>query len=140
VCRAGCAAPWWPGGAEQDLDGVANVHDQSSSWLEKQWGRSAVIRDGYSGVAPVGSYRPNAFGLYDVHGNVWEWTADWYCGNGFQWQPGQDRSGPASGVRVIRGGSFHFPAFHARCAFRYWGAPSLADYDLGVRAVLRLPE
>ncbi|MFO1078286.1 MAG: bifunctional serine/threonine-protein kinase/formylglycine-generating enzyme family protein [Planctomycetota bacterium] len=139
ACRAGSPLPWWCGDDEGSLDGVANVHDASSGWLEKQWGRTAAIRDGFTGPAPVGTFRANAFGLHDVHGNMWEWTADWYVGNGLEWQPGVQRSGPQSGVRVVRGGSFHFPPFHARSAFRYWALPTLQDFDLGVRAARRLP-
>ncbi len=74
---------------------------------------------------PVGSFPPNAWGLADMHGNVWEWTADWY--GPFDPSDGGsiDPRGPASGdKRVIRGGSWYLDANSARCALRYTDAPT----------------
>jgi sulfatase modifying factor 1 len=69
-----------------------------------------------------------------MHGNVWEWTNDWYG----PYNPRQDYDPPGadSGVtRVIRGGSWHFDANSARCALRYTHAPQLSGYSLGFRVV-----
>jgi len=73
-------------------------------------------RDGYEGVAPAGCFEPNAFGLYDMIGNVWEWTANWYApghedGEGGSLSgPPADRSydprNPGVAVRVVKGGSY----------------------------------
>src|SRR5437588_9529074 len=63
--------------------------------------------DGYVGTAPVDAFRPNAFGLYNVTGNVWEWCADWYDAGYYAAAPRRNPSGAADGTRrVIRGGSY----------------------------------
>ena len=58
-------------------------------------------------TAKVGSYAANAFGLYDMHGNVWEWCQDWYDENYYKNSPKEDPPGPAQGLhRVVRGGGW----------------------------------
>jgi formylglycine-generating enzyme required for sulfatase activity len=83
------------------------------------------------GTAAAGSYLPNAWGLYDLHGNVWEWCLDW-CAT----YPGtvSNPGGPASGAnRVIRGGSWDYWAEHCRAATRGWNGPNESYRRIGFR-------
>jgi len=91
--------------------------------------------DGFLYTAPVGSFKVNAFGLYDMHGNALEWCQDW--GGPYSELDQSDPTGPASGERlVLRGGSWRYLPINLRCACRIMRHPA-DGYDVtGFRLVL----
>ena len=141
ACRAGSAARYQTGDDPKALGAAGNVFDQSTARIWPQWREQALpSSDGFAFTAPVGSFAPNAFGVHDMHGNVWEWTADWYGEHWYARSPADDPQGPPTGaVRVRRGGSWHTWPFYARCAFRNWNTPQARYVLVGIRLVLDSP-
>jgi formylglycine-generating enzyme required for sulfatase activity len=125
ACRAGTTTPFHFGsqlnGRQANFDGTVSYGTNTKgTYLEK--------------TTSVGKYPANAWGLYDMHGNVWEWCSDWYG----QYPSGSvtDPSGPATGSRrVVRGGSWDSIAVGCRSANR-WDDPSIRLGCLGFRVAL----
>ena len=84
----------------------------------------------------VGSYKPNGYGLYDMHGNVDEWCSDHYAAEYYKNSPKKDPKGPAKGsFRVNRGGGWSSPAGLCRSASRWWDKPTARHFCNGFRVV-----
>ena len=134
ACRAGTktefALPGPDGSDDIAGKGLANCFGCGSEWDGKQ-------------TAPVASFSANAWGLHDMHGNVWEWVEDcWHDGyhgapaDGAAWL---DKDGGDCGTRVLRGGSWDLNLDGARCAYRYRNDPNVRLIDLGFRVVCLSP-
>jgi formylglycine-generating enzyme required for sulfatase activity len=88
----------------------------------------------------VGSYPPNEFNLFDLHGNVWEWCLDWYAEDYYAESPPEDPAGPETGQeRVQRGGCWDSAGAHCRAAYRGKGEPGQHVQRVGFRVLLEAP-
>jgi formylglycine-generating enzyme required for sulfatase activity len=92
-----------------------------------------------TGPSPVARFEPNHFGLFDMHGLVWEWCSDWYGEDTYTIRLQRDPPGPETGVlRVLRGGSWRHSPSCARSAYRNALAPHQKDRATGFRVVLEV--
>jgi formylglycine-generating enzyme required for sulfatase activity len=137
ACRAGTRTRYATGDDPSSLARSANVFDADAARHWPKWQPYALqTHDAYAFTAPVGSFAPNAFGLHDMLGNVWEWVSDWHADGTYAHSPTDDPQGPATGVvKVRRGGSWHTWPFYARCAFRNWNTPQTRYTLVGIRLV-----
>jgi formylglycine-generating enzyme len=90
----------------------------------------------FKGIRKVGSFQPNGYGLFDITGNVWEWTTDFYDGGYYKVSPAENPKGPESGrFKVIRGGSWHSGGMCVQTYYRNGLPSSWVDFGVGFRCV-----
>jgi len=116
----------WEYAARGGLSGARYPNGDNISQSEANYSGSDTVK--------VGSYSPNGYGLYDMAGNVWEWTNDWYEVNYYKYSPSHDPKGPSNGeYRVVRGGSWVNSASIVRVSIRSGSNASARFPDYGFR-------
>jgi formylglycine-generating enzyme required for sulfatase activity len=143
ACRAGTATPFSHGGLDDGFSKSANFADATIRDLAyRSWGpktpdlvpRDARFNDGSLVSAPVGSYRPNVWGLHDMHGNVAEWTRTAF--SPYPYRDDDGRNAPeAESQKVVRGGSWRDRPVRCRSSFRLGYAPYQRVFNVGFRVV-----
>ncbi|MBC8372116.1 MAG: SUMF1/EgtB/PvdO family nonheme iron enzyme, partial [Planctomycetes bacterium] len=147
ACRAGSAAPMSYGPTDTDFATLANLADKSLRKMDTLgWGlpsgavppwKPAVesVSDAHRVSAPVGSFKPNAWGVYDMHGNVGEWTRSLYKPYPYKDDDGRNAAG-GTARRVIRGGSWFDRPKCATSSFRRQYEAHQKVYNVGFRVVI----
>lgn len=119
ACRAGSKTAYYNGDTEADLE--------KAGWY------SVNAKDT---THPCGKKEPNAWGLYDMHGNIWQWCMDWHDSTYYAKSPKEDPQGPESGAtRVMRGGTYDTTAYGCRSAYRYSFEPARKFENMGFRVI-----
>ena len=128
----------WEYACRAGSDRAFSFGDESNRLGEFAWYLDFETEDPRDKFAEAcGQKKPNQFGLFDMHGNVYEWCSDWHSANYYRESPLKDPPGPQTGVnRVLRGGSFTMPPAFCRSAGRYEGDPDDRFPEYGFRVVL----
>jgi formylglycine-generating enzyme required for sulfatase activity len=141
AARGGLEGARYPWGDTEPGNTSANFAD---SQTEFEW-RSPDVNDGFLFTAPVGTFPPNGYGLFDMAGNVWEWCADWYSPTYYSdvqgaENPPRNPTGPDTGERrVLRGGTWYRAVHTIRNAERVSDFPSNSLNVVGFRCAMDAP-
>jgi formylglycine-generating enzyme len=139
AARGGTKTRYWAGDDPNSLARIANTADAAFFHAYPRYyprEKTLSANDGQVFPAPVGSYPANLFGLCDVHGNVWEWTNDWWAEDYYAHSPVDDPPGPVAGdKKVRRGGAWHSAPLFARISFRNYNKVESRYPNLGFRIV-----
>ncbi|MBL0091331.1 MAG: formylglycine-generating enzyme family protein [Piscinibacter sp.] len=139
AARAGSTTRW-PWGDDADLlCEHSNGTDRTKGPNSRTWNDARVCRDGHWYTAPVGRYRPNAWGLHDMLGNVWEWVQDCYLP--YTGAPNDGSAHETKGCkgRVVRGGAWDDHIDVLRSAERFWLGAGNRNNNIGLRVARTLP-
>jgi formylglycine-generating enzyme required for sulfatase activity len=127
ACRGGLIGQPFPWG---------NQPPEQGRRFRANYNPNPYDKDGFLFSAPVGSFPPNGYGLFDMSGNAAEWCSDWYDADYYSHSYYENPEGPPSGTyRVIRGGSWYNRARDLRCGARQFFRPSRSDGFIGFRLV-----
>jgi iron(II)-dependent oxidoreductase len=127
------------GGREAERYPWGNAPPNGGGIYRANYDPGQYVEDGYRYTAPVGSFAPNGYGLYDMAGNVWEWCADWYAPGYQKEELMYNPTGPREGVfRVLRGGSWGYGPSVLRCAYMLYDVPTSRTSFVGFRCVRRI--
>jgi formylglycine-generating enzyme len=139
AARGGLVGQPFPWGDELEPRGEHRMNVWQGDFPVRNTGE-----DGYLATAPVDAYPANGFGLHNVTGNVWEWTADWFDPDWYKDSPGEDPAGPPAGERrVTRGGSYICHASYCRryrVSARSANMPDDATGNIGFRVAADPPD
>ncbi|WP_029247341.1 formylglycine-generating enzyme family protein [Schlesneria paludicola] len=143
ACRAGSETRFSFGDEPVDLIRFANSNDATRRAKlfprldQRKFGGHFLSKsDNYVWTSPVGKFAPNSFGLYDMHGNVWEWCSDFFDKDYYKDSPIDDPKGPGNGEsRVLRGGSYENQLMSLRSAIRAGAPASSRGSNTGFRVV-----
>jgi len=140
-CRAETTSVWWTGNDIESLADAINLADLfcKNNGGHQSWPYEEYLDDGYTAHSPVGRFRPNAYGLHDMSGNVFEWCQDVYCN--YKDAPSDGSPFDIEGEirRLYRGGAWNCPAETCRSACRFGNNSGFCSNDLGVRPAFSLP-
>ncbi|MCR4573877.1 MAG: SUMF1/EgtB/PvdO family nonheme iron enzyme [Lentisphaeria bacterium] len=140
ACRAGTTEALNSGKNLETISGRDASMDEVGRYRHNGGQDSSQDCDTEHGTAKVGSYQPNNWGLYDMHGNVIEWCLDWWDGSAYNSAAVEDPAGDATGSsRVLRGGRWSYNAGGCRSAYRTCIVPSGGNDGIGFRVVFLPP-